>query len=252
MKKMLIALALATAVLPVTGAHAEGGGLKPSTAPLVQADENYSGSIRHEGNYNRSYSVDFWRLPLLRRDVVTMTWANAGRGAVSTCLTQGVDDFNWTEHDRRCTSSSDFGITAGGQARVQWTANDTTPASFIRFYGHSETSAKDAVYDFTVESVQHAVGVSLPSVVIPRSGTVRAKATLTNGQPVPDGTRFSLTVAWPGGRSVFVAPSRSGALAFAVRLPASAKGKRANMIVRRAADQNYLAASSVGRATRIG
>jgi hypothetical protein len=78
-------------------------------------------------------------------------------------------------------------------------------------------------------------------VRIKRTTTLRGTASLTNGSPVPDGLQFTLTAKWGKRTRVYRAASAGGELSFAIKLPASAKRRKASFALTRAEDTQYLA-----------
>ena len=82
----------------------EGGGRKPSEAPLITVGQHYTGELNNhenDANYGGSIEVAHWRLPLSTRDVVVVDWHTVpftdepGRFPICMTLAQGIDDYNW-------------------------------------------------------------------------------------------------------------------------------------------------------------
>ena len=242
------ALAVVGLLLLPTAASASAG-LKPSEAPLVTVGQHYFGNSYHASNDAERGPVDLWRLPpLLTSDAVTIAW-NASGGAPELCLAQNIDDFSWAEEANICNGSGRYRVSGGGSSRTVIEAKSATSSPFLEFWGGSCCSSEP--YDFTIESIQHAIGVGLtPVTSITPTSTLTGSANLSNGSPAPDGLAFTLTASWvtpvnkaSHSRSYTVA-SGGGALAFPLNLPSSAQGKHISLTVTRPADPQYLAASS--------
>ena len=102
----MVGLIAAFAACTATSALAfEGGGRKPSEAPLVTIGQHYTGKLnnhKNDSNYGGYAEVALWKLPpLTTRDVITVDWNSApftkSPGSFPICLVliEGVDDFNW-------------------------------------------------------------------------------------------------------------------------------------------------------------
>ena len=228
-------------------ALAASAGLKPSEAPLVTVGQHYFGDTGHPHNSGSGISVDFWRLPpVLTSDVITMAWHDSSTWSERLCLAQDVDDYSW-DH-QHCNGSSWYNTNGSGAARTTIPVKSSTSAGYLEFWGQANFSE---AYDFTIESIQHAIGVGLSPVArIKPTSTLTGSANLSNGSPVPDGLAFTLSASWvtPVNKALhsrsYTATSSGGALAFPLNLPSSALGRHVSLTVTRPADSQYLAASS--------
>lgn len=243
LRSPMIALAvLGLAIGGVTSARAVGG-TKPSEATTVNLGQVYfGGSSRPSDPVSRN--GELWRLPsLLAQDVVTVAGqSDNGTYNEEICLAGGVDDYSFT--DNWCNNSESQYLTPQGR-RVTLVAGRDASDSFLEL--HPINSA----YHFTVESIQHALGLGLPAVQsVKRKGSVRATATLTNGAPVPDGLDVALIIRQGPSKWVRVSRAYGGQLTFKLKLPKSARGK-AKLSLSRGADAQYLAATAKATKTRI-
>lgn len=234
-------------IVIVGAASAASAGLKPSEAPLIAVGQHYFGNAGHASNAWRP--VDVWRLPpLLTGDAITIAW-HGGQGP-ALCLAQNIDDYNWAEVDNQCNGSGEYFVASNGSARTVIEAKSATSNAFLEFSSYCACERSEP-YDFTIESIQHAIGVGLtPVTEITPTSTLIGSANLSNGSPVPDGMAFTVSASWvtpvnkaSHSRSYTVASS-GGALAFLLSLPSSAEGKHVSLTVTRSADPQYLAASS--------
>lgn len=237
-------------------ASAASAGLKPSEAPLVEVGQHYFGNTN---NTTREYPVELWRLPpLLTDDAITVVWHAhyAEVGGPGFCLTQNIDDINWAEGKNVCNASEGYGVPdyGDGSARSVVEVRAITSDAFLEFRGcgpDCEFGTYNGAYDFVIESIQHAIGVSLAPVgLIQPTATLTARANLSSGQPVPDGFVFTLTASWvtPSDKASheqsFTASSIGGGLSFPLSLPTSAEGQKLTLVVSRPADAEYREARS--------
>jgi hypothetical protein len=245
-----LAAGLAIVLLLPDPALAASAGLKPSEAPLIAVGQHYFGNTAHSPNvYGKA--VDFWRLPpLLIGDAITVAWQVTDNNVPNLCLAQDVDDYSWAEEGHWCNGSQRYQVSGSGNARSTIQAKSTTSAAFLEFWG-GECESCNQPYDFTIESIQHAIGVGLTAVTeITSTSTLTGSANLSNGSPVPDGMAFALSASWvtPVNKAshhrLYTATSGGGVLAFPLNLPSSAEGKPVSLTVTRPADPQYLAASS--------
>jgi hypothetical protein len=244
--------------LLVAPAPASAAGLKPSEAPTITVGQHYFGNTTHQWNAgccNKTF--DLWHLPpLMTADVLTVAW-HAESDITRWCITQDVDDFNWAEHisqaednNSQCNGSNVEQVSANGNARTTAQVRSETTNGYLEFIGGGAEYPRGS-YDFTIESIQHAIGVGLDRVTrIKPTSTLTGSANLSNGSPVPDGLAFTLTASWttPANRvrhrRRYRATSGGGSLSFPLNLPTSTRGKRVSIKVSRPADSQYLAAAS--------
>ncbi len=241
----------------------EGGGRKPSEAPLITPGQHYTGQLNNHGNdanYGGSREVALWRLPpLTTRDVIFVDWhvlpftKRSGEFPICMLFAQGIDDFNWGSVFEKSSECYEHGyeVSGSGTARSQITAQGTTTdSSYLEFYARAqETNPADYEsfpYDFTVEPILHYLGLAIrPVKRVSASGILYATADLASGLPAPDGLSFSLAVSWPGGGSAsYTALSSGGAVGFQLALPETAFGRQATFVVSHAADGTYQGVSS--------
>lgn len=245
----------------------EGGGRKPSEAPLITIGQHNTGLLNNQvsdANYAGYKEVAFWRLPpLAPRDIVTVSWhelpfSKSSNFPICMIMAQGIDDFNWgtvfgqTSENNNCQESGPIFLVSGsGSAQTQITAQEANAASsyleFRAFAQENEPARFETFpYDFTVQPILHYLGTSISPVKrVSASGHIHASATLASGSPSPDGLGFSLSVSWPnGGTASYTGTSSGGSIDFTLALPESAFGKNASFVVSHAADAQFQAASS--------
>lgn len=257
-------LALTMAIGAGSAAAFNGGGVEPSSAPLVNWGQHYEASLSNkkaEANYNptqccySSYQVAIYKLgPLNVHDQVVVNWhvppAPGGSEGypVSMVLVENVDNYSWgkTFGERRNT----FSVSGSGTARSEITIANTSSNDYLEFYSRAdETNAQEFEtfeYDFTVEAPRHYIGLSLGSVSkVAANGFLHATATLASGGPVPDGYPVTLTGTWSSG-GVFTtsATSVAGQITFPLAMPETAFGKSVEFVATGAATAEYQAATS--------
>jgi hypothetical protein len=273
MRKMISMGAVMTIALLLSAASAaafEGGGRKPSEAPLISIGQHYTGQLNnHEGdaNYEALFSekseVAIWRLPpVTTRDVVTIDWHAApftNRSGFPICLVlaQGIDDFSWggvfrSTTERSCSESGPvYSLSGSGSAKSTITVQETNAAStYLELFSRADETTPSELetypYDFTVEPVLHYLAAAIPPVKrISAGGVLHATANLASGLPVPDGLPFNLAVTWPGGGVAgYSAASSGGSIGFQMALPETAYGKQATFVVSHPADGTYQAVTA--------
>ncbi len=248
----------------------EGGGRKPSEAPLIAASQHYTGQLNNHANdanfekYGSGYEVAIWRLPpVTTRDVVTVDWHGApftnedGGFPVCLVLAQGVDDFSWGNvfgslAERSCYESGPvYSLSGSGSAKTAITVQETSAnSSYLEFFSRANQSEPARLetypYDFTVEPILHFLAAAIrPAKRVSASGILHASANLATGLPVPDGLSFNLAVTWPrGGVASYSAASSGGTISFQLALPETAYGKTATFVVSHPADGIYQAVTT--------
>jgi hypothetical protein len=268
MKNFLLALWMASMailiVVPPSLAF-EGGGRKPSEAPLIEVGHHYTGQLtnrRDDANFGGLHQVAIWRLPpLSARDVLYVDWhsvpttTSPGHFPVCMMFAQSIDDYNWgSRFDETggdvCEGSSKT-LTGSGTARTAITVQeDNASSSYLEFFTEARETAPSEFetfpYDFTVESPLHYLGVALrDKKKVKANGIVQATALLANGLPAPDGIAFSLAVTWDGGGSAsYTALSSGGVVTFQLALPETAYNQRGTFVVTHPVDGTYAAATS--------
>lgn len=236
----------------------EGGGRKPSEAPLVTVGQHYTGQLNNhkdDSNYGGYREVALWRLPpLTTRDVVTVDWNSApytkspGDFPICLVLLQGVDDFNWGSVFGSLSGSC-YEPTGSGSAKSEIVVQESTTNSsylgfFVRADEYEPSRYETYPYDFTVQPILHYLAVAAKPVQrVSANGIFRATANLATGLPAPDGTPFSLSVSWAnGGVASYAGVSIGGVVGFQLALPETAFGKNATFVVSHPADGTYQAA----------
>ena len=255
----LVAVAFGIMVIVSPALAFEGGGRKPSEAPLVAVGQHYTGQLNnHENdtNYGGFREVAIWRLPpLTTRDVVTVDWHGLpftnrpGEFPIRMVFAQGIDDFNWGsvfESATDCCSSHIYELSGSGTARSEIVAQETNVnSSYLEFYDYAgETNPshfETFPYDFSVEPILHYLTAAIrPVKRVSASGIVHATANLATGLPAPDGLSFNLEVTWSGGGvASYTGTSSGGVVGFQLALPETAYGKQATFVVSHPADGTY-------------
>jgi hypothetical protein len=250
----------------------EGGGRKPSEAPIITAGQHYTGQLtnrKDDANFGGYRQVAIWRLPpLSTRDVIYVNWhsvpSTRSPGFFPVCMTfaQGIDDYNWGSRFEEATGfecEEDGGpvytLSGSGTARTVITAQEASVnSSYLEFYTYAaeeEPSRFESFpYDFSIEGPLHYLGVGIQEVErVSASGIISATATLADGLPAPDGLPFNLEVTWDGGGSAsYTGVSSAGTVGFQLALPETAYDERATFVVTHPADGIYMEASSRLRA----
>ena len=241
----------------------EGGGRKPSEAPLITVGQHYTGQLNNhksDANYDGNIEVALWRLPpLTTRDVVTVDWHSVpytkdpGDFPICMVLAQGIDDFNWgsvfggTRDRYYCDDDGPiYDLSGSGTARTQITVQETNAnSSYLEFYSFASQENPAAFetfpYDFTVEPPLHYLGLAIrPVKRVSATGVLRATANLASGLPAPDGLPFNLAVTWPeDGVASYTGVSSGGVVGFQLALPETAYGRTATFQVSHPPDGTY-------------
>jgi len=259
--RTLTAAATAVAIALTLAAPAlafEGGGRKPSEAPLITVGQHYTGQLnnhRDDANYDGNREVALWHLPpTTARDVVVIDWHSvpytkrSGEFPVCMTLAQGIDDFNWGSVFERARCSE---LSGSGSSRTEIVTQETnSTSSYLEFTSYANTTNSSEYetypYDFSVEPILHYLSVAMrPVKRVSASGVVYATANLASGLPAPDGLPFNLTVTWrEGGIATFTGTSVGGVVGFQLALPETVFGKNANFTVSHPADGTYQGASA--------
>jgi hypothetical protein len=268
--RALIAIATAVAVLGAASPASafDGGGRKPSDAPLISFGQRYSGQLnnhRSDANYGSFREVALWRLPpVSSHDLIVVNWHSVpstrspGEFPVCMVLAQGIDDFSWggvfgktTEYESCDDRGPLYSVSASGTAQTAITVQETNAAStyleFTAFSNETDPGRLETFpYDFSVEAPRHYLGLTVkPVKQIRANGILHASVTLTDGSPAPDGLVFGLSATWnDGGVATASAATVGGQLGFALALPEAAIGKQVAFVVSRAADSAFQAVSS--------
>ncbi len=259
---VVIATVVFSIVLTASATAFEGGGRKPSEAPLITVGQHYTGQLnnhRDDANYNGSQEVALWHLPpVTTRDVVVVDWhgapytKRAGEFPICMVLAQGIDDFNWgSVFEKARYSSSCHELSGSGSARTEIVVQEANSTSSYLEFADSANETNPSYYetfpyDFTVEPILHYLAVAMrPVKRVSATGIVYATANLASGLPAPDGLPFSLTVTWrEGGIATFTGTSSGGVVGFQLALPETVFGKNANFTVSHPADGTYQGVSA--------
>jgi len=244
----------------------EGGGRKPSEAPLIAVGQHYTGQLNNhkaDANFGGYEEVAIWRLPpLTTHDVITVNWHATpfthGSG-FPICMTfaQGIDDYNWGSiynhvNDEYCEERGPlFSLSGSGTAQTSITVQETNAdSSYLEFASNANetnpTSFETYPYDFTVTPPLHYLDLAMRQVKrVSANGILYATANLANGLPAPDGLAFSLAVTWPGGGTASATGTSSGGtIGFQLALPETAFGKGATFVASHPVDGTYQGVSS--------
>jgi len=227
---------------------------KPSQAQSVVLGVMHFGDTRSNGSQSPFGSV--WRLPpLLGQDVVTIAGQAIDGNYIVTGIAGDVDDFDYSQ--KWMNNSESAGANDGNYNNLSPEGSRIglrvlNPCSVCYFELGKVTAPWDGgPYKFTVESIQHAVGLGLTSVSsVKRKGTVRGTAYLTNGAPVPDGLDVALTIRKGNRKWVRVARTTAGQITFGLKLPKSSRGN-VKLSLSRGADSMFLAADTPPMKTRV-
>lgn len=236
----------------------EGGGRKPSEAPLIAIGQHYTGQLNNhkdDANYGGYREVALWHLPpITTRDVIVVDWHGApytkrpGEFPICMTLAQGINDFNWGSVFEKAQCNE---LSGSGSARTEIVAQEANSTSsyleFFDFAGETNTAYYETFpYDFTVEPILHYLAVAArPVKRVSANGIVYATANLASGLPAPDGLSFNLTVTWrEGGVATFTGTSVGGVVGFQLALPETVFGKNANFTVSHPADGTYQGVSA--------
>lgn len=260
---VVVATVVFSIALTASATAFEGGGRKPSEAPLITVGQHYTGQLnnhRDDANYNGGQEVALWHLPpLATRDVVVVDWHGApytkrtGEFPICMVLAQGIDDFNWGSvfEKARYSSSSCHELSGSGSARTEIVVQEANSTSsyleFAAFSNETNPSYYETFpYDFTVEPILHYLSVAMrPVKRVSANGIVYATANLASGLPAPDGLPFNLTVTWrEGGIATFTGTSTGGVVGFQLALPETVFGKNADFTVSHPADGTYQGVSA--------
>jgi hypothetical protein len=247
-----------TMALSAPASAFEGGGRKPSEAPLITIGQHYTGQLnnhRDDANYGGFHEVAFWHLPpITTRDVIVVDWhavpytESPGSSPICLSFAQGIDDFNWGSVFERATCGKPSGSDSARTEIVAQEANSTS--SYLEFADYADETNparyETYPYDFTIEPILHYLSVAMrPVKRVSANGIVYATANLANGLPAPDGLTFNLTATWQeGGIATFTGTSSGGVIGFQLALPETVFGKNADFTVSHPADGTYQGVSA--------
>lgn len=268
MRKLTTALgtvSLLALLLASTATAFEGGGRKPSEAPLITYGQRYSGQLnnhRDDANYGGYVDVAIYRLPpVSARDQVTVSWHalpfthRTGEFPICMNLVQGINDFSWGETfgktlEHSCSEGGPlYRLSGSGTAQTLVTTQETNSTStYIEFSSRANetTELETYPYDFSVEAPRHYLGVAFtPVSKVATNGSLHANVTNADGSPAPDGLSFTLTATWSGGGiATYTAATVGGGLTYGLALPETAAGKSVTFQIARGADSTYQGAET--------
>jgi hypothetical protein len=268
MKNFLLALCVVSMAILAAACSAiafEGGGRKPSEAPLIEVGHHYTGQLtnrRDDANYGGFKQVAIWRLPpLSARDVLYVDWHSVPKTSspsyfpVCMAFAQSIDDYNWgsrfDETGGDVCEGSSYTLTGSGTARTAITVQETnTSSSYLEFFIEANETLPSKYesfpYDFTVGPPLHYLGLAIrDKKKVFANGIIQATALLANGLPAPDGIPFSLAVTWGGGDSAaYTSVSSGGVVTFQLALPETAYNERGTFVVSHPVDGTYVAAGA--------
>lgn len=255
---VMIVLAATMAIGVGSASAFNGGGEKPSEAPLVAWGQHYEASLTNEaGKANlvppeccRSrHQVAIYHLgPLGVHDQVVVNWHDAPGPDVSLIFVENVDDFSWGKIFEK-GEGQHFSVSGSNTARSEITVQNASANDYLEFVSTAEATGSQGfetfLYDFTVEAPRHYLSVSLGAVQkVAANGVLHATATLATGAPVPDGLGFTLTGTWSGGTFTTTAASVGGQITFPLALPETAFKHSVEFVTTSAATAEWQAATS--------
>jgi hypothetical protein len=269
--------ALAFLVLSVVGLGVasqalafEGGGRKPSEAPLIAYGQHYTGQLNNhkdDANYEGYRDVAIWRLPpVSTHDLLVIDWhelpyTHSSEFPICMELVQGADDFNWgsimsstagSGYYFSCDEDGPtlFGVSGSGTARTSITVQSTDAGNtYLEFFSgaraENPADLETYPYDFSVEPPRHFLGLALtPKTKVHANGAISGAVTTADGLPAPDGLPFGMTVTWGDhGIATYAATTVGGRVTFPLALPESAYHEHAVFLVSHGADASYQAVS---------
>ncbi len=254
---VVVATVVFSIALTASATAFEGGGRKPSEAPLITVGQHYTGQLtnhKDDANYGGYREVAIWHLPpVTTRDVIVVDWHSVPftkeTGSFPVCMmfAQGIDDFNWgSVFEKALSNYACKELSGSGTARTELVAQEAnSTSSYLEFSSYANytnpTSYESFPYDFTVEPILHYLSVAMrPVKRVSANGIVYATANLASGLPAPDGLPFNLTVTWrEGGIATFTGTSTGGVVGFQLALPETVFGKDADFTVSHPADGTY-------------
>lgn len=207
-------------------------------------------TIGDTGNPDTHPEQDYFRLPtVLAQSRVTVSARvlddhgdDGHDDFLQMCLAGNVNDSNWRQRGCNLAPAHRFGV---GGKKVRFTAAFATNRAFLRFFGDDEE------YRFTVERIQHKLGMGIRGGgTFKRNDQVEVAVRTTDGLPVADGLPVNL-VTRVGGRNYHgLAYTRRGVTRFTLNLPASAVGKGGTMLAFSGETPGFLPAAA-GRAITV-
>jgi hypothetical protein len=254
---LVTGLYLLALALPQTSALAEGG-KTIATAPTVVYGQQEFGSTAMGQEYPEkgcglfgiaTYRDQFWILSATAGDLLTISWGGVNKTELRL-YPVGTTDYTVFSETNNPVAEQELNGNNKNQLQYSVPVSGVMPLEFAVCDYNGEYE-KPGPYSFTV-TAQHGLAVSmLPRPHIRTNSVIHGSAALVSGAPVPDGTVFTLTVAWPHGSVIYPAASVGGSLAFTLALPEEAEGQSATLSLNRAADSQYLAPQTAEVKTKI-
>lgn len=237
-------LVLGALVVGPSLAYADGG-RSPELAPTIRVGVNYSGNNTDSACSQPQCRVDFWRLPsLLSGDRVTVLWHHTSFAGPELCLTGAVTRTTWLS--RLCNVAPNV-VGLASSRRVIFRSSGAVSSAFLQFHDNdcSGSCGEYGPYVFNVERIQHQVNTRIVATrSVSPGGFLRARARLTNGHGVRNGTRFTLRVQYKSKYVLRYGRASRGSVDFNLRLPRSTRGKVLAFTVYRGADSQLIACRS--------
>jgi hypothetical protein len=240
MKRRVMSCAVAVALLVVSGAWASGGN-SIASAPTIAIGKQQFGSTTNGCYQGCNYRAEYWKLPLIAGDNVTIDWetqsGTAGcegeeypfAGALWVWAPDTTDfSINNTE------SQQTFGVGSNNKAESKFTSNGTG-AFVLMFTSDCHPYGTGGPYDFVVyvkhKLVTHPTTTTMALLAqgrtrLPHMGRIAEQVFTADGKPVPNGAvGGTLAGYWgkvwhPLGKSV----ARAGVVSVHYKLPTAAKG----------------------------
>jgi hypothetical protein len=260
---VMVVLAATMAVGAGSASAFNGGGKKPSEAPLVAWGQHYEASLGNsegEANYvettccyKETSQVAIYHLgPLSVHDQVVVNWhelpfTHSSGFPVRMFFVENVDDFSWGSTFKNEREYHE--VSGSGSGRTEITVQNTSANDYLEFFSAARRSnpqeLETYLYDFSVEAPRHYLSVSLGAVQkVAANGVLHATATLATGAPAPDGLGFTLTGSWSGGVFTTTAASVGGQITFPLALPETAYKHSVEFVTTSAATAEWQAATS--------
>jgi subtilisin family serine protease len=209
-------------------------GFSLDTAQVLRLGELNNGDTK---GCSEPCTPQFWLLPdrVLARDDIRLSWSAAVDTRV--CLTSG------TKPQVLCDLSSAIPLGGSYSGTVSLRANGAAAQAFLTFTAVADRGP----YVFTWTTQRHEVllTVTRPARALdPATGVVRARARLSDGSAVANGTRVKLGIVTAAGRTSRRTSTDAGRLAFPLRLSPSIGGTTATVRASLAQTDTLLAARS--------
>jgi hypothetical protein len=240
LKKLFLHLVVAVGALGVASAafaHATSGGGTIASAPSVASGKHEFGNTG-DGCYlgcpSDGYPADYWKLPLIAGDRVTVDWESSTNSYGNHYANYlyvwpvGTTDYSINNANPLVT----FNIGENGKEESKFTANKTGAFPLMFF---SDSTGTGGPYDFTAH-VHHELVLDVSAATraliehahrkpIRHTGTVALAVYRADGAPVSAGVSATL-YAYSGARSYVVGQgaAKGGTIAVRYQIPAEVHG----------------------------